>query len=152
APVMRTLGKACAFVAVLGLSAVGCLKQMILDGQIEATRKASAAIDTFADYDLAQGIAFAGLGQFEGMHYRAPDNADALFMLTRSWAGTAFGFIEDDMEQAEDAGGIDSPTYKFQQARARAAYDRAIYYGVELLGRERSGFAEAQRNDDTIKA
>src|SRR5204863_3261277 len=112
----------------------------------------SAAIDTLADYDVARGIAFAGLGQFEGMHYLAPDNTDALFMLTRSWAGTSFGFIEDDMEQAEDAGGIDSPLYKFQQARARAGYERAIYYGVELLGRKRPGFTEARRNDDTIKA
>ena len=39
------------------------------------------------------------------MHYLAKDNDDALFMLTKTWGGATFGFIEDLMEQAEDTEG-----------------------------------------------
>jgi hypothetical protein len=136
----------------LGLGTSGCIKKMLLDGQIESTRKASAAIDTFSDYDVANTIAFAGLGQFEGMHYLAPDNEDALFMLTKGWTGAGFAFIEDQLEQAEDTDGYDSPLYLYHQARARAAYERAIFYGSQLLELQHPGFEAARKNDDSMKA
>jgi hypothetical protein len=141
---------AIALVAALGLGGTGCIKQMLLDGQIEATRKASGAIDSLSDYEVANSIAFAGLGQFEGMHYLAPDNEDALFLLTKGWTGATFAFIEDQMEQAEDADGTDSPLYHYQQARSRAGYDRAIHYGVELLEMKNAGFEAAKKNDATM--
>ena len=95
--------------AALSLTQTGCIKQILLDGQIEGTRKGAAAIDTVSDYEIANTAAFAGIAQFEGMHYLAPDNEDALFMLTKSWTGATFGFIEDLLEQAEDSEGTDSP-------------------------------------------
>lgn len=137
--------------ASLGLGTSGCIKEALLNGQIEGTRKASAGVDTLSDYEVANSIAFAGLGQFEGMHYLAPENEDALFLLTKSWTGVAFGFIEDVKEQAEDAEGADSPLATYQKARAKAAYDRAIHYGVELLEQKNAGFEAAKKNDDTIK-
>jgi len=147
---MKTLPTVLA--ALLGLTSTGCIKKMILDGQIESTRKASAAVDTLSDYEVANGVAFAGLAQFEGMHYLAPENENALFLLTKGWTGATFGFIEDQMEQAEDAEGTESPLYKYHQARARAGYDRAIHYGLELLEMKNEGFKEARKNDQTIKA
>jgi tetratricopeptide (TPR) repeat protein len=137
--------------AALALGSAGCIKQMILEGQIEATRKASAAVDTLSDYEVARGVAFAGLGQFEGMHYLAPENDNALFMLLKGWAGATFGFIEDEMEQAEDAEGTDSELYLYHQARAKAGYDRAIHYGIELLEKKSPGFEAARKNDETMK-
>jgi TRAP transporter T-component len=141
-----------AVAAALSLTQAGCIKQMLLEGQIEATRKASAAVDTVSDYEVAQSAAFAGIAQFEGMHYLAPDNDDALFMLTKSWGGATFGFIEDMMEQAEDSEGTDSPYYLYQQARARAGYDRAFHYGIELLEHKKKGFEAAKKNDQTMQA
>jgi tetratricopeptide (TPR) repeat protein len=137
---------------LLTLSTVGCLKKMILDGQIASTRKASAAVNTVSDYEVARGAAMAGLAQFEGMYYLAPDNEDALFLLARGWAGVAFGFIEDDMEAAADAHGEDSEIYEYHKARAAAAYARAFHYGSKLLDRRNPGFKEAQRNADTMRA
>lgn len=135
----------------LGLASTGCIKKMLLDGQIESTRKASTAVDTLSDYEVANSVAFAGLAQFEGMHYLAPENENALFLLTKGWAGATFGFIEDAMEQVEDAEG-ESPLFRYHQARARAGYERAIHYGLELLEMKNAGFAEAKRNDETMKA
>jgi hypothetical protein len=136
--------------AALSLSNAGCIKQMLTDGQIEATRQASDVFDTVGDYDLARGAAEAGLVQFEGMHRLSPGNTDALFMLTQSWTGYGYAFAQDDMEAAEDKGDDDLADYHHR--RARMAYDRAVFYGLELLGHTDKGFDAARKNAGTMKA
>jgi hypothetical protein len=134
---------------MLSLGTTGCVKKMLVNGQIKSTRDASAAIDTLQDYEVARGIAFGGLGQLEGMHKLAPDNEDGLYMLMKAWSGAGAGFIEDDWEAADDAG--DEALAEYHRTRARAAYDRAIHYGVELLEKTAEGFEKAKRNEETIK-
>ncbi len=142
-----------ALAALLALGSAGCLKQMILDGQIASTRKASAATSTLSDFEVAKGAAFAGMAQFEGMHYLAPENQNGLFLLTKGWAGVGFGFIEDEMEQAQDVDGEDSELAQYHKARAIAAYERAIYYGVELLDSINPGFEKAKAGGaENVKA
>jgi hypothetical protein len=139
--------------AALGLSSTGCIKKMLLDGQIESTRKASSAVDSLHDYDVANAAAYAGLAQFEGMHYLAPDNEDALFMLTKGWTGATFAFTEDAMERAEESeGGTDGPLHTYHKNRARAGYERALYFGLLFLEDRNPGFEAAKKNDQTIKA
>src|SRR5579883_1259104 len=101
---MRPLVLAVACAAALSLGTTGCIKKMLTDGQIEATRRASGAFDSLGDYEVARGAAQAGLVQFEGMHGLAPDNEDALYLLAKGWVGYAYGFIEDEIEIAEDSG------------------------------------------------
>jgi tetratricopeptide (TPR) repeat protein len=139
------------FLWVLGVFAatVGCIKSTILNGQIKGTREGSVAVDTLSDFEVARGIAFAGLGQFEGMHQLAPDNEDALFLLIKGWTATGFGFIEDDYEMAVDAD--DEAKADYHRARARAAYDRAIQYGIALLQMRAPGFEKAKNNASSIK-
>ncbi len=143
---------ALALAGALGLGSTGCLKQIILDGQIKGTRDASGAIDGFSDFEVARTAAYSGVTQFEGMHYLAPQNEDALFMLTKTWTSLTFAFIEDDLEQAEDTEGSSSQLYAYEKARAVAGYDRAIHYGIELLEKKAPGFAAAKKNDSTMKA
>jgi len=131
------------------LGAAGCIKSTLLNGQIEATREASGAIDTIGDFEVARSIAYAGLGQLEGMHKLAPDNEDGLFLLLSAWTATGFAFIEDDYEIAADAD--DEGLAEYHRARARAAYDRAIGYGIALLDRRASGFAQARVNLATMQ-
>jgi hypothetical protein len=136
--------------AGISLSTTGCLKKVLLDGQIKGTLQGSAAVNTIHDYEVAKGIAFAGLGQMEGFHYLAPDSANALFLLTRSWSGVAFGFIEDEFEIAYEKG--DDVMAEYHLARARAAFARGRYYGIELLSHTADGFQEARQNADTMRA
>ena len=143
---------ALALTCALGLGSTGCIKKILLDGQIEGTRQGSAAVDGFSDYEVARTAAFAGVTQFEGLHYLAPDNEDALFMLAKSWTSVSFAFIEDELEQAEDTEGENSALYAYQKGRAVAAYDRAIHYGLELIAKKHPGFEAAKKNDDTMKA
>jgi hypothetical protein len=137
------------FVAALAFSNVGCIKQMLLDGQISATRDASGVLDTIGDYEIAAGAAKAGVVQFEGLHYLAPSNEDALFSLTQSWVGYGFAFAEDDMEAAIDKGNDDLAEY--HKRRAHMAYDRAVFYGVELLSHSDKGFDSAKKNASLMK-
>lgn len=136
----------------LSLSSAGCIKKILLEGQIASTRKGSAAIQSLHDWEIAEKAAMAGIAQIEGMRYLAPENEDALFMLTRSWASVALGFIEDELERVEDVEGSSSPQVDYLKRRTEAAYDRAVWYGQKLLGSRIEGFKEAQKNSDTMKA
>jgi len=133
---------------LLGTS--GCIKKMLTDGQIKGTRDGSAAVNTLHDWEIARSIAEAGLGQLEGMHKLAPQNTDALFMLARGWSGASFAFTEDDYEVAYEKG--DDVMAEYHLLRARAGYQRAKHYGVELLGHHADGFEAARRNHETIRA
>src|SRR5258707_5177940 len=135
---MGHAAKGSRMIALVAVCTVGCIKAAILNGQIKGTRDGSVAIDPLSDFEVARTIAYGGLGQFEGMHELAPDNEDALFLLTKGWTATAFAFIEDDYEMAVDAD--DEARAEYHRARARAAYDRAIHYGVTLLEMRAKGF------------
>jgi hypothetical protein len=136
----------------LALGSTGCLKKILTDGQIASTRKGSAAFQTMSDWETARRAASAGLAQFEGMHYLAPYNEDALFLLAKGWSGLSFGFIEDEMERAEDEFGEDSEQAQYHRARAVAAYTRAVFYGSKLLEMRHPGFEAAKKNADTMNA
>jgi len=138
-------------VAAVMFGSTGCLKKLLLDGQIASTRTASNAVNTFQDYEAAEKVAMAGLGQIEGMRYLAPENEDALFMLTRSWTSVSLGFIEDAMERAEDEEGT-GPNWDYHKRRAEAAYDRGVWYGIQLLELKKKGFKDATKNVKTLKA
>ncbi|HHH11950.1 MAG TPA: hypothetical protein ENK23_07755, partial [Sorangium sp.] len=146
----RKLGGA-AFMLLLGLLNTGCIKKILLDGQIASTRQASAAVSSISDYHVAKAAGQAGLAQFEGLHYLAPGNRDGLFLLTKNWASVAFAFMEDEMQQAEDLHGDDSELANYHRARAAAAYSRAIFYGIKLLEMDHPGFEAASKNAETIQ-
>lgn len=134
----------------LSLGNLGCIKSMLLNGQIASTRKASEVGGTLTDVEMARAAASSGLATSEGMHRLAPDNEDALYMLTRGWASYAFAFVEDDMEVAHDH--RDSAAEDYHRDRAVKAYDRALFYGKELLAKRAGGFDEAIKSDGAFKA
>jgi TRAP transporter T-component len=127
----------------------GCIESMLTNGTIKSTREASVVFDQMGDYELAKTAAQAGMVQNEGFHKLAPDNEDALFMLVQGWGGYAWGFCEDDMEIARDQGDDDAADY--HKKRAKLAYDRAIFYGLELLSHKDKGFEQAKRDDHTME-
>jgi TRAP transporter T-component len=133
----------------LGLSSTGCIKKVLVDGQIESTRNAAPATDTIGDYDLGRVAAQAGLAQFEGLHSLSPDNPDALFLLAKTWTAYGSAFAEDEMQVAQDQGNDDLAEYN--RKRARAAYDRAVFYGLQLLGQTDGGFNQAKGNQQTLE-
>jgi hypothetical protein len=134
--------------SALTLGSTGCINAILTDGQISATRTAAAAVNTIADYELQRSATQAGIAQFEGMHLLRPGNTDALFLLTQAWGGYAFAFPEDEYEDAVDMGQDDLASY--DKKRARLAFDRAVFFGLELLSHTADGFDAAKRNADTL--
>ena len=146
---MRTRLLSFALAAGLAMGSSACIKAMLTNGQIASTRQGSSAMDTIGDFEMARSAVGAGLAQFEGMHRLAPDNTDALFLLAKGWAGYGYAIAEDDMEAANDANNEELAAY--HKKRARMAYERAIFYGLELLGHSAEGFDAAKKNEDTFK-
>jgi hypothetical protein len=136
--------------AGLALGNTGCIKKMILDSTIASTRIGSGAADTIGDYELARAAASAGIMQFEGMHRLAPNNEDALFLLLKGWTGYGYAFASDDYEAAVNAD--DDKAAEYHKKRARLAFDRSVSYGIELLSKQATGFEEATKNADTLRA
>ncbi len=145
------LSRLAPFATLLFLAAApsGCLSAIVADGQISATREASGVFNQIADYDLARAAASAGVVQFEGMHKLRPDNEDALFLLTQAWMGYGYGFPQEDYQDAVDRNDEDMADY--QKKRATLAYDRAIFFGLELLSHRDKGFEAARKNDGLLK-
>src|SRR5688500_3987153 len=136
---MRSFVPATLFVAALALGgSTGCIKSMLLNGQIKSTRIGSGASNTIGDYELARSASQAAMMQFEGMHRLAPDNQDALYLLMRGWAGYGYAFASDDYEVADLAG--DEAAAEYHKRRAKLAFDRAISYGIELISKKAEGF------------
>ena len=54
---MRSLVPATLFAAALALGSTGCIKKMLLNGQIHSTRIGAGASDTIGDYELARSAA-----------------------------------------------------------------------------------------------
>ncbi len=134
---------------LLACGPLGCIDAILADGQIAATREASGSFNEIGDYELARSAAQAGMVQLEGMHELRPDNEDALFMLTQGWVSYAYGFPQDDYEEAVDRGDDDGADY--QKKRANLALGRAVFFGLELLGHRDRGFGAAKRNDELMK-
>lgn len=135
--------------AALALGNAGCVKKMLLNGQIASTRIGAGASDTIGDYELARSASMAAMMQFEGMHRLAPDNEDALYLLMRGWAGYGYAFAEDDYLVATLAG--DEDLAEYHKRRAKLAWDRSISYGLELVGHRDGGFKDAKKNAMTLR-
>jgi len=121
---------------------------VLIDGQVSGTREGADAVNTLHDFEVARAVARSGLGQLEGMYKLAPYNEDALLMLTRGWAGATFAFTEDDWEQAEE--GKDDAVTAYHLARTVAGFQRAKFFGTQLLNKKATGFDAAQRNTATM--
>jgi hypothetical protein len=146
---LKRLPVALASLLLLGIAPTGCLSAVIADGEISATRDASGVFNQIADYDLARSAASAGLVQFEGMHKLRPNNTDALFLLTQAWMGYGYGFPQEDYQDAVDRNDEEGAAY--QKKRATIAYDRAIFFGLELLAHSDASFPSVRKNDETLK-
>jgi len=138
------------FAALLSTTTTGCLKKVLIDGQIGGTRDGADAVNTLQDFEVARSVARAGLGQLEGLYKLAPYNEDALFLLTKGWAGASFAFTEDDYEESMEK--KDDQLTEYNRQRSIAGFQRAKFFAIQLLKMKANGFDEATRNADTIKA
>jgi hypothetical protein len=140
------------FALVLGaaLASSSCLRDVMMDETLAAARRASRSAETLHDYEAAKNLAYAGVGQLEGFYTLRPSNPDGLYLLTKAWVGVGQAFILDDYEQAVERD--DEVDAEYHRLRARAAFRRAKFYGLKLLGLRASGFEQAATKQQPLRA
>jgi hypothetical protein len=130
---------------------MGCLERTVLDAQFASIRgDEGGALGTLHDFEISEDIGFAAMGQLEVMQKLAPDSEDALFVLTRGWAGVTLAFTQDAWEQAMQRGDLTDAEY--QMHRTRAGFERSLFFGEKWLDRIAPGFDAAQKDAKTLKA
>src|SRR5947207_1601873 len=103
-------------------------KPMLFEDALSWTREAADSVQTMHDFEAAEETAYGSMGMLEGLHKLVPDNEDGLILLTRSWAGIAFAFMDDAREDALDH--KDEELAAYHEARARQAFKRAKFFGT----------------------
>lgn len=125
--------------ATFGISGCG-LKKVASKTSAQIFYDASSSIDTEADVDLAEQASLSFLKMLEGFYRQDPKDKLILLLLTRSYAGYAFGFTENQILADK---GSDKEAYEKSVVRAKRFYSRARRYGMELLDRYHS-FAKSR--------
>jgi hypothetical protein len=163
---LREAGSRRLFSALLAgavsLASAGCVREyvyiqtgifpepMIFEDAMRWTKEASSTVNTLHDFEAARETSYGSMGMLEGLHKLVPDDPDGLLLLEKSWSGISFAFMDDEREEALDK--KDEQLAAYHEARARAGFKRARFYGEELVALRAKGFKEAQRNADTLRA
>lgn len=125
--------------------------QLAVSTQAEVMELAFPSIEEQTDYDFARSAIPGNLVQIEGLLRVQPDNERLLLLAARGFTSYAYGFVEDELHQAEQAGDLDAADR--QRARARAMYLKAKDYGWKLLRLLDDDVpAEAPRDPDELRA
>lgn len=134
--------------ALMSLTTTGCIRKVLLDGQLSGTKDGADAVNTLQDWEVARAVARSGIGQLEGLYRLAPYNEDGLLLLTKSWAGASYAFTQDEQEQAEEA--KDDVMAAYDRDRTIAGFQRARFYASILMNKQAPGFEAAQKNTATM--
>ena len=139
---MRSRTKTGLLVAALALAQVGCMERLAANSTVRIMRRASPAVQTFADPFLAEEAIPYSIAQSEGLMLVLPDNVDLRVNLMRAYGSYGFAFLEDRMEQAE----VDDDEARIDHYRTRAslAFQRAREIGLETMSIEEDADGGAQ--------
>lgn len=127
---------------VVSLLSTSCsINEFAANGVVRTTERASPAVQEHWDYEFAREVMPGGIARMEGMFRIVPDNEDLLIQLVRGYSAYGFGFIMDDMEQAELDGDWDRADRL--RRRAQLMFDRAILFAKRLFRLRAEGFDDA---------
>lgn len=120
------------FVAALIVLLGGCsLTTIAADGVADLTERAAPGVQGHWDYEMGRDAIRAGILRLEGVHRISADNPLIQLQLIRAYAAYAYGYLEDEMEQAELDGDYDRGD--LLRRRATNMYRRAVRMAKRLL-------------------
>lgn len=133
--VTKICGLSC---VVLCLVLNGCgMNEIAANTAADMAHQSAPHMRGFWDYEIAgTGIA-ASIMQLEAMHSVSPSNERLSLLLASSYVGYAVGWLEVEMERAEDAGRYDDAAR--QKHRAELLYQRARDLAVGVMRYRHSG-------------
>lgn len=127
--------------AALLLASSCSMNEFAANGVVDVTQRAAPAVQEHWDYQFASEVLPGGVMRLEGMFEIVPDNEDLLIQLVRGYSAYGFGFVMDDMEQAELEGDWDRADRL--RRRAQLMFDRALMYAKRLFRLRAEGFDDA---------
>lgn len=147
-PVPRTIMidlrsmKASVLASLLLLSYTGCdFQAFAVKATARTTARASIALESHWDYELATSTMPGSIIQFEGMLTIVPEDEVILLTLVRAYVGYTYAVVEDHAEIAEAQG--DYETAQYHRDRSRYLYQRAKDLGMYLLSLKKDGMKES---------
>ena len=110
----------------------GCdLTRFTANSTANMFERAGGALERHYDYELVGDALPGSIMQLEGVFSVVPDNERLGITLMRAYVSYAFGWVEDEMQQAQDRGDMEEEERLL--ARARMLYMRAYNIGVHLM-------------------
>ncbi|MEQ8890998.1 MAG: TRAP transporter TatT component family protein [Sandaracinaceae bacterium] len=93
--------------------------------------RASAGLEQHFDYELVGDALPGNILQLEGVFRIIPDNEQLGITLVRAYTAYGFGWIEDEVQRAQDEGDLDEE--ERLTGRARLLYERGRNIGLHLM-------------------
>jgi hypothetical protein len=121
------------------------MTQLAVETQAEVMEMASPSIEEQSDFEAAKYGIPGNLLQVDGLLLVTPENESLLLLGTKGWGSYAYGFVEDDMQQAEFIGNLEEADA--HRARARAMYLKARGIAFDLLRLHVPTFEDALKRD-----
>ncbi|MCA9606877.1 MAG: hypothetical protein KC619_14825 [Myxococcales bacterium] len=124
------------------LSVAACVAALLTQAGCDLTRftanstanmfsRAGGALERHFDYELAGDALPGSIMQLEGVFSVIPDNEQLALTLMRAYVSYTFGWLEDELQQAQDRGDFEEE--ERITARARLLYERARNIGIHLM-------------------
>jgi hypothetical protein len=108
------------------------VKKVAVNATAKIMRDGVPAVEEEDDIAYANHASLNSLKLLEGMQRSSPKDSIVLYMLARSFASYTFGFVENDILEAQ---GINEPIEKAATARAKRFYGRGKKFGLMLLSK-----------------
>jgi hypothetical protein len=127
---IRALGPV--LLALLAAFGGGCdLTRFTASSTANMFGRASAGLERHFDYELVGDALPGNILQLEGVFRIVPENEQLGVTLMRAYVSYGYGWIEDEMEQAQDRADMDEE--ERLMGRARLLYERARNVGIHLM-------------------
>lgn len=120
------------FLALVLLPQASCdLTRFTASSTANMFSRASAGLESHFDYELVGDALPGNILQLEGVFRIVSDNEQLGLTLTRAYVSYGYGWVEDELEQAQDAGNLEEEERLL--GRARLLYERGRNVGIHLM-------------------
>lgn len=138
---IRHLGLAATTLALVYVA--GCdLTRFTANSTANVFTRAGGALQRHFDFELAGDALPGSIMQIEGVYSIIPDNEELGVTLIRAYVAYTFGWVEDEMQVAQDEGDLDEE--EAIMGRGRLLYERGLNIGIHLMRLRDAGVDEAR--------
>lgn len=130
--------------ALLALPQSGCdMTRFTAGTTANMFGRAAVGLESHFDYELVGDALPSNILQLEGIFRIVPDNEQLGLTLTKAYVSYGYGWVEDEIEQAQERGDLEEE--ERLMARARLLYERGRNIGLHLMRLRDRGIDDALR-------